>query len=200
MEFNLDEIIKLGVDPKTGMEYTGGKDKYFSALQRFYKASENNRKKIWDFLSAGDMENLSITVHALKSNAKMIGASELSSMFETLEMAARNNDRETVRANVDETMGKYEELLNAVKPLGEMEDFKAAGELNAEEARKVAEELLEALDEFDVDLSSELAAKLQGYPFRITQRGKLREAADQISDFMYDEAAELIREIISAIE
>ena len=47
---------------------------------------------------------------------------------------------------------------------------------------------------------SKLAAKLSGYPFRITQKTKLKEATDYISDFMYDEAAALIREILPAIE
>ena len=59
---------------------------------------------------------------------------------------------------------------------------------------------MEALDDFDDDLSAELVAKLGGYPFRITQRQKLKKAADLISDFMYDEAAELIKEIIPSIE
>ena len=200
MEFDLNALTELGVDTKTGMEYTGGKEKYLSALQRFYKTSENNRRKVWEFLTAGDMENLSIAVHALKSNAKMLGAADLAEGFEKLELASRENDRELVSASIDGTMAGYEKLLEVIKPLGELETLKAPGEISAEEAKKVANDLLDALDEFDDELAKDLVRKLSGYPFRITQKGKLREAEDQINDFMYEEAAELIREILPEIE
>ena len=39
-----------------------------------------------------------------------------------------------------------------------------------------------------------------GYPFRMTQADKLREAVALIEDFMYEEAAEIIRQIAPAIE
>ena len=62
------------------------------------------------------------------------------------------------------------------------------------------DELLAALEDYDDELSKELAIKLSCYPFRITQSNKLTEASGYIDDFMYDEAAELIREIYPHIE
>ena len=200
MDFNLDNISALGIDLKTGIEYTGGNDKYISALQRYFKSSENNKKKIKDYLETSDLDNLAITVHALKSNSKMIGAVSLASKFEVLEIASKNKDVETIKNNIQPTLDEYEVLLDSLKPLGEIESFKAPGELSGEEAKEVAAKLLEALDDFDDDKASELINKLAGYPFRITQKTKLKEAADNIGDFMYDEAAELIREILPAIE
>ena len=200
MDFNLDNISALGIDLKTGIEYTGGNDKYISALQRYFKSSENNKKKIKDYLETSDLDNLAITVHALKSNSKMIGAVSLASKFEVLEIASKNKDVETIKNNIQPTLDEYEVLLDSLKPLGEIETFKAPGELSGEEAKEVAQKLLEALDDFDDDKASELINKLAGYPFRITQKTKLKEAADNIGDFMYDEAAELIREILPAIE
>ena len=200
MEFNLDNISALGIDLKTGIEYTGGNDKYISALQRYFKSSENNKKKIKDYLETSDLDNLAITVHALKSNSKKIGALSLASKFEVLEIASKNKDVETIKNNIQPTLDEYEVLLDSLKPLGEIESLKAPGELSGEEAKEVAQKLLEALDDFDDDKASELINKLAGYPFRITQKTKLKEAADNIGDFMYDEAAELIREILPAIE
>ena len=42
--------------------------------------------------------------------------------------------------------------------------------------------------------------KLSGYPFRITQKEKLKEAIGFVDDFLYDEAAEIIKEIYETIE
>ncbi len=200
MEFRMENLVKLGVDAKMGIDYTGGKDKYVSALQRYYKSSEKNKQKMKEYLEGNDLENFAITVHALKSNSKMIGAASLSAMFETLEKASLDKDMATIRENIGRTLEEYDRLLEAIKPWGEKETYLAVGELTADEARKVADQLLAALDDFDDDLATELANKLSGYPFRITQRGKLKEAIDMIGDFMYDEAADLIREILPAIE
>ena len=78
--------------------------------------------------------------------------------------------------------------------------MRAADEISADVAKDTADKLLVALDDFDDELSKELAKKLSGYPFRITQKEKLKEAIAYIEDFMYDEAIDVIREIYSAIE
>ena len=83
MEFLQD----IGLDTKSGKGYTGSEEKYMAALQRFYRSYEKNKKKVEEYLAAEDYESYMITVHALKSNAKMIGARDLSTLFETLEMA-----------------------------------------------------------------------------------------------------------------
>ncbi len=200
MGADLSFLDGSGIDIKTGLDYTGGEDKYLSALQRFYNSYEKNRTKVEDFFSAKDYESYMITVHALKSNSKMIGAMDLSKAFETLEMAARNNETAVIESETAAALAEYQKLIEILKPISEMGDLKAPSEISAEEAKSVAEKLLEALDDFDDELSKELAVKLSGYPFRLTARDKLKEAEKYIDDFMYDEAAELIKEIAPTIE
>ena len=73
-------------------------------------------------------------------------------------------------------------------------------EISGEEARQTADKLLAALDDFDDEEAKRLAKILSGYPFRMTQADKLKEAVSFIEDFMYDEAADIIRQIVSTIE
>lgn len=200
MGADLSWLDETGLDTKTGMSYTGGEDKYLSALSRYYKNYGKNRAKVEEFLTAGDMENYMITVHALKSNSKMIGALSLSSQFEELENASRNNDKGSVDEKTGPALNAYEELVGKLAPIADMGDVKTADEISGDVAKDTAQKLLAALDDFDDELAKELAKKLSGYPFRMTQAGKLNEAIGHIEDFMYDEAAELIREIIPAIE
>ena len=200
MAMDFGWLNDLGVEPVIGMGYTGGPEKYYSALQRFYKAYETNRAKVEETLAGGDLENYRITVHALKSNARMIGAETLSSSFESLESAARLGDKAFIESENGPVMKAYADLVTALAPVGEGERVMAADEISADEAREVAAQLLEALDDFDDDLSAELVKKLSGYPFRLTQKDRLAEAAAFIGDFLYDEAAEIIKEISGEIE
>lgn len=193
-------LSETGLDTKTGISYTGGQDKYISALQRFYKNYERNRAKVCEYLEAKDYENYMITVHALKSNAKMIGARDLSTLFETLEMAARNNEIGVIEPQNAVALKEYDELIQKLAPIGAMGGVRAADEISAEVARETIDKLLAELDDFDDEEAKRLAKILSGYPFRMTQADKLREAVALIEDFMYEEAAEIIRQIAPAIE
>ncbi|MCR5733966.1 MAG: hypothetical protein K6G22_05085 [Lachnospiraceae bacterium] len=200
MEYDVNLLDSLGIDTEAGIGYTGGQDKYVAALQRFYKSYDKNRAKVEEYYNNLDIESYMITVHALKSNAKMIGAMQLSRQFEMLETAARENDRKTIDENTMKTLVEYKALVDRLKPIASMGDVHAADEISAEEAVKTADELLEALDDFDDETSKKLVKKLSGYPFRLTQRDLLAKAAGYIDDFMYDEAADIIKEICTQIE
>lgn len=161
---------------------------------------ESNYVMIENYKAAEDYENYMIKVHALKSNSKMIGAGELGKLFEVLENAARTGDVSKIDADTDNVLAMYEALVSRLKPVEEMGDVRAADEISGDVARETAEKLLGALDDFDDDLSKELIKKLSGYPFRITQKNRLKEASNLVDDFMYEEAAEIINEIIPAIK
>lgn len=193
-------LNETGLDTKTGISYTGGQDKFISALWRFYKNYEKNRAKICEYLEAKDYESYMITVHALKSNARMIGARDLSTLFETLETAARNNETGLIEAQNAVALKEYGDLIQKLAPIGAMGDVRAADEISADVAREIVVKLLEALDDFDDEGAKELTKILSGYPFRLTQAEKLKEAASFIEDFMYDEAAAIIRQIAPEIE
>ncbi len=191
---------EAGLDTQAGISYTGNTEKYVSAVQRFYKNHEKNRAKVEEYFAAKDYENFMITVHALKSNAKMIGATNLSAQFESLENAAREQDTAVIEELTPQALNDYDELIEKLKPVGEMGDVKAADEIPADIARTTVERLLAALDDFDDEEAKKLAKVLSGYPFRLTQAEKLKDAVAFIEDFMYDEAAEIIRQIAMTIE
>ena len=193
-------LNETGLDTETGITYTGGHEKYISALQRFYKNYEKNRDKVKEFLDAKDYESYMITVHALKSNAKMIGARDLSTLFETLETAARNKEIDLIEAQNSIALKEYDALIQKLAPIGSMGDVRAADEISAEVARQTVDKLLAALDDFDDEEAKKQAKILSGYPFRLTQADRLKEAVSFIEDFMYDEAADVIRQIAPAIE
>lgn len=200
MGTDLTWLNEAGLDTETGMSYTGGHDKYISAVQRFFKNHEKNRNKISEYLDAKDYESYMITVHALKSNARMIGAQDLSALFETLEMAARNKDFDVIDATNATALREYDVLIQKLAPIESLGDVRAADEISAEVAKETVDKLLSALDDFDDEEAKKLAKVLSGYPFRLTQAEKLKDAVAFIEDFMYDEAADIIRQIAMTIE
>jgi HPt (histidine-containing phosphotransfer) domain-containing protein len=200
MEFDLTFLQNAGIDTELGMQYTGGRDKYLSALKRFYSAYDGNREMLSKFLDSAEIDNFRILVHALKSNSKMVGAGELSSSFETLEEAAEKGDTDFIKENGEKILLKYGEFAELIKPIGEADIEKPADEIDGERALELVKELLVALDDFDDEESMKLAKELSGYPFRLTQKESLNRAIKLISDFNYDDAAGIIEAISKSIQ
>ena len=200
MDYDFSALVKGGISVNDGLNYTGTNEKYVSALQRYFKNYDANSVSVRELLAAGDIENFTVKVHALKSNSRMIGAEDLAVMLEELEFAGKSGDVAFIAEKMPEAMKTYGRIIDIIRPFGEMESVKAPGELSADEAKTVADELLKVLDDFDDEGALALAEKLGGYPFRITQRNRLREVTDLIGDFMYDEAAEIVKELILLIE
>lgn len=199
MEKDIFKLEEYGINVSLGIEYTGSRSKYILAIQRYYESYESNRSRVTEALDAMDLDNYVITVHSLKSNSKMIGATELGSGFEVLEMAGRGGDTDTVMAETPTILDYYDILISNLRKFCEYSDDPVADEISADEARSIKDELLEALGEYDDELSAKLVAKLFGYPFTDGYLNKLRNAKALIGDFMYDEAADIIREIAEAI-
>lgn len=200
MTVDVNWLESVGLDINTGTTYTGGGDKYLSAVYRFYNNYNKNKINIENYLDSEDYENYMVKVHSLKSNALMIGAMDLNKQFESLELAARDGDEDYVKCNTKPTLDTYSELVEKLKPIESFGTETAADEITGEEAKEIVPKLIEALDDFDDELSKELAVELSGYPFRPTQKEKLGEAIALIEDFMYDDALEIIKEIEPGIE
>ena len=199
MGFDISLLEKSGLDISEGLSYTGDADKYAKAIQRYFSNYESNRSKVCDFYEKRDYENYMVTVHSLKSNSRMIGAADLAALFEKLEHAARNNDIATINATHDHTVKTYDDLIRNLSHIIDSAPAETSDEISADEAQKVARELLLALDDFDDELSATLVKKLSGYPFTSDLQDMLKKAAAYIDDFMYDDAAELIKELSKAI-
>ena len=200
MEYDLTYLNNLGLDTSKGLEYTRSEDKYLSAIQRYYKSYENNLSKLADFYNNKDYKNYCIVVHSLKSNSKMIGQNNLAKSFEELEIAANNRDYNTINKKHLLVLEEWGEFITKLKPIGEMKITKQEDEITSSEAKDITRELLIALDDFDDELSSELIHKLSGYPFRLTQRELLDKAIEYVEDFLYDDAATIIKDIEKTIE
>lgn len=136
-------LESLGLDTQTGISYTGRFDKYMSAVYRFFINYEKNKSKIEKYYAVQDKENFLITVHALKSNTKMIGAMGLSCQFEKMEAASNNDNVDYIKENLPILMDEYKELVKALAPMEKDGVVKAVDEISAEEAQKIGVDLLE---------------------------------------------------------
>ena len=105
-----------GSDPDVGLRFCqGDKDLYRSIIIDYAQTSDEKMKNIVEYLAKEDWKNYAISVHALKSTSKTIGAGDLSDIALHLEMAANENDASLIRAEHDTMLDLYQKVVAAIR-------------------------------------------------------------------------------------
>ena len=110
-----DMLRSAGIDTETGLHYCqDDKEFYDTILMQFASEADKKLSEMKRFYAENDLHNYGIRVHALKSTAKMIGASELSEMARGLEFASKEGREDYIRENHDDTMSVYENIVGVI--------------------------------------------------------------------------------------
>ncbi len=105
----------LGIDEEKGLHYSqDDREFYKTLLAEFYSDSAKKRADLSLCIDKQDMKNYAITVHALKSTARMIGAADLSEQARLLEEAAKNEDVSYVITHHAQVMESYRRITEGL--------------------------------------------------------------------------------------
>lgn len=108
---NPTEFLKQNkIDVETGISLLGDIDMYQDTLQDFYNNLESRIENLNQFIQNSDMSNYAIEVHALKSDSKYLGLTQLADISLQHELKSKENDISFVKEN-------YQILINEVNRL-----------------------------------------------------------------------------------
>ncbi len=107
-------LTKAGVDVEQALTYCGDEDGFREIIAIFHAEGEKRRNNLSHYFKEQDWKNYVICVHALKGNAKGVGAGELSEMARKLEMAGKENRIEYILEHHEEMMANHDRLLDAL--------------------------------------------------------------------------------------
>lgn len=98
------------LDVQTGLAYCAEDEDFYKEMLRDYMEG-NKIPELTEMYDGEDWENYRIQIHALKSTSLSIGAVELSEEAKQLEQAAKDDNIEFIRLHHEETMKRYQTLL-----------------------------------------------------------------------------------------
>ncbi|MCR4721536.1 MAG: response regulator [Lachnospiraceae bacterium] len=108
-------LRNLGVDLSQGLLYCQKDEEFYrTLLLQFASEAADKLHNLEKFYKNGDLPDYSILVHALKSTAKMIGATGLSEKAKALEEASKAGDVATVEAGHRSAMDDYKKLTDTI--------------------------------------------------------------------------------------
>ncbi|MCR5502938.1 MAG: response regulator [Lachnospiraceae bacterium] len=112
----LKSLPECGIDPEEGLKYCLGKDDlYLEMLKDFSDSLDTRISELTKFKKDSNLKSYRISVHALKSLLKTIGADELSVEARRLEQASGKMDKEYLDEHHPGFLENYEKTVLALR-------------------------------------------------------------------------------------
>lgn len=198
-----DSLIDMGINVSHGLRYMGGsRSLYKKILQDFHEVLSEKEGQLKEMLAREDVSGYAIIVHALKGNARNIGADQLADEAFELEKKSKAGSLEEVEVqspilfSMMHTM--RENLDRYIKKNGDEPEIKAdtkaedKAELSDSEWKEKLKVLNQYLDDFETDSIDGAIKELRSYPLNDEQRKMLRMCEKAVNDFAYDVAMEIV--------
>ncbi|MCH5192440.1 MAG: response regulator [Oscillospiraceae bacterium] len=174
-----ETYLEYGISVKQGLGYSAGDMELYLDLVGMFVKDRDKRQKLEQYLADVNMKDYSTIVHALKGNAKTLGASGLSEIAFEHEKASKDGDAEFVKAHWDELLDSWNKVREGLA--------KMYLDLRGEDLS----EYNSPADSGDAE-GSEGAEEASDSTFAVTQK-ELSKVADLIDDFESIKAAEQLK-------
>ncbi|MCH5257009.1 MAG: response regulator [Lachnospiraceae bacterium] len=196
-------LIDMGINVSQGLKYMGGsRTLYRKILMDFRDVLVEKEEQLKNMLDKEDVAGYAIIVHALKGNARNIGADTLAD--EAFEQEKRSkagrleevevkspilfNMMSTLRKNLDKYIKQY-----SMESEKKAEDKpKKKNNLSDSEWKEKLTLLNQYLDDFDADNIAASLKEIKSYKLTDKQQKLLRMCEKAVNDFAYDVAMEIV--------
>lgn len=180
------------LDVFVGMRCCGSAESYLEVLKAYAESVATNADEIEAYWSAGDIENTTIKVHALKSTSKTIGETALGELAERLEAAGKAGDTAMLEAEMGTLLAQYRQLGEHLAPLLAAENdadlpLIDVGELH--EAYDAIREFSEALDFESVVFTID---SLRAYRIPETEQQRFGNLVHAVENYDWDKISNIL--------
>ena len=153
-----------GIDADEGIHWSGGIVTYIHSLTDFLDTIDHNAGIIQDAYEAKDYDLYTIKVHALKTSARIVGATGLAALAESLEDAGKKEDIAFIREHTDELLNDYrayEKKLSRLREADTENDLRDM--IPDKELAEAYEALKEVVPQMDYDAVEMIISGVREY-------------------------------------
>ncbi|MDE5597359.1 MAG: Hpt domain-containing protein, partial [Lachnospiraceae bacterium] len=200
---NEESLIDMGINAAHGLKYMGGSHSlYMKVLRDFREMLLEKEEQLKAMLNKEDVSGYAIIVHALKGNARNVGADELAEEAFELEKKSKAGRLEEVEVqspiifNMMRTLGENLDKYLLSNTHDEQEERvpepKEKLFLSEEEWKQKLRVLNQRLDDFDNDGITECIREIKQHELSEDRQKLMRMCEKAVNDFAYDVAMDIV--------
>ena len=161
-----------GIDIKVALKNCDQVDILREALYEFYVTIEKKSEDIQRFADNKDYRNYTIAVHALKGNARLVGAGKLSSDAAYLEQCGNEENEVVIMEETPKLLEFYRSYLEKLAPIGKRDTINEENlqDISESEFLGALRDMRELVGVFDYDNALSIMRMLEQY--RIPEKYK----------------------------
>ena len=193
-EETVDENLPMfeGIDSKIGVQNCGSSEDFLNALKVFANSIESNSGEIERYFESQDWKNYTTKVHALKSTARIIGATELSDRARRLEDAGNSSYIDEIRKDNPALLELYRSYLKKLSALIEVEDDESKPLIDSAQLAEAYQTLKEVSASFDYDTASFVMNSLADYRLPESERERYKDLKNAVERLDWETVNRLI--------
>lgn len=112
---DINVLANNGVDVKESIGRLGGEEAYNDTIDTFLELSGVQLRNLKSYKESGDIENYTILVHSIKSEAKILGFSQLADMALAHELSAKNRNTDYISFNYSNLEKEFNRVIQLVR-------------------------------------------------------------------------------------
>ncbi|MCR5757747.1 MAG: response regulator [Selenomonas sp.] len=188
-------LAQIGeLDLQAGIKNNGDEESYRESLKIYASMVDKYIKEITDYMQAGDVENATIKIHALKSTSRIIGALAIGELAQRLENAGKAGERDVLERELDGLLQRCQVLGEQLRPL------LAAGDGEDEDLPLISLEALQDIylamgicaDNCDSLGIEELIEQVKDFRLPEEEKQRFQAIRDAADNFDFDQLASLL--------
>ena len=188
------EMELPGIDVQEGVKHAGSTEFYMEVLSDFYLLIDTKSLKIERCIEDELWRDYTVEVHALKTNARLIGAKELSKEFARLEQLGNEEAVEAIRQETPKVLAHYGEYKEMLLPFYQKKEKKKR-EASLEEIISYLDGICDAIEEFDLDAVDMAMEKLEECRMSEAMQQVMERLRVAVADVAMDEIPNIVQEM-----
>ena len=193
----METVSYDGLDCESAIRSLGSSELFKTVVSEYYRSAEDRKDAIIADFEHEDWEGYTIKVHALKSASRQIGAPELGSLAEEMEMAGKAGDIDLIKAKNDVMLEKFDVLIAKLSPYFAEEEISPEDlpPLSMEELCAILDKLDSSCEDLDMDEMEVLKDVLKEYSYPDGVGEEVKALCRAIDDLDTDLCAQITARI-----
>lgn len=195
-----DVYLKDGVSVKNGLQHAQGSMDTYLELVRLFIKDKKKMIQLEQYLSEHNMKNYAIQVHALKGNARTLGAEQLADIAYDHEMQSKADEEDYIREHWEELKQAWENAMDIFEAIYKKYARESAQEEDVQEGNTLElpqerlDEMAALIDAFQTEDAVKQIKEWLNNPLQSGVRQLLKDVLSAIEDeFDEDKAMELLK-------